>query len=170
MSSIVRKGFVGLVMLSLVAGLGSAQINRSSVYAPDFESESATGSKLRLSAYRGKYVLLDFWATWCSPCKAAVPRLVRLQEQYRNHGLVVIGISSDETGWAAVKPFIREMQINYPIVLRNESVRSGYDDIEVIPTFFLLDREGHILRRAQGTRGFNDIEREVKTRVGGGGG
>jgi len=97
----------------------------------------------RLSEFRGQVVLLDFWATWCLPCRVEMPWFEDLARQYRSSGLVVLGISMDEKGWAAVLPFVAEQRVDYPIVLGNEPVFQAYG-LGPPPTTFLIDRRGGI--------------------------
>src|ERR1700688_4727788 len=85
--------------------------------APDFTLKDSAGSPVKLSAYKGKVVLLDFWATWCTGCKVEIPWYVEFQNKYRNDGLVAIGVSMDDDGWKSVKPFLAQHPISYPVVI-----------------------------------------------------
>ncbi len=114
--------------------------------APDFIAVDASGKTVRLSDYRGKVVLLNFWATWCAPCKAEVPWFVDLQNTYKED-LVVLGISFDEDGWKSVRPFIEERKVNYPVVLAYPGLPEQYRKIESLPATLMIDRDG----RVQGT-------------------
>jgi peroxiredoxin len=112
--------------------------------APDFALKDADGKTVRLSDYRGKVVLLDFWATWCGPCKIEIPWFMEFERTYRDRGFAVIGISMDEEGWDAVKPFVADLAVNYRMVLGNDQVAEEYGGVEALPTTFLIDREGKI--------------------------
>ncbi len=99
--------------------------------APDFSLDDANGHTIRLSDYRGRVVLLNFWATWCPPCKIEIPWFVEFQNQYQADGLTVLGVSMDEDGWKAVRPFLAARKINYPIVVGNDDVSRRYGGIEI---------------------------------------
>src|SRR6202161_301754 len=90
--------------------------------APDFILSDSTGSSVKLSSYKGKVVLLDFWATWCGGCKVEIPWYVEFQNKYRNDGLTAIGVSMDGDGWNSVKPFLEEHKLNYPVVIANQDL------------------------------------------------
>lgn len=112
--------------------------------AADFTLKDANGNAIKLSDYRGKVVLLNFWATWCGPCQLEIPWFIEFQQLYKSKGLQVLGVSMDDDGWAAVKPYIAQHKINYPIVLGNDSVSQLYGGIDSLPTTFIIDQEGRI--------------------------
>lgn len=115
-------------------------------FAPDFLLKDVTGNDVKLSEYRGKIVLLEFWATWCPPCKATVPELVAIQDKYRDKGLVVLGVSLDEGQDIPAKlaDFSGEYKVNYRILIGTEAVSRSYN-VSGIPMSFLIDREGRII-------------------------
>ncbi|MEP6962102.1 MAG: redoxin domain-containing protein [Acidobacteriota bacterium] len=112
--------------------------------APDFVLVDERGTSRRLSAHRGKVVLLNFWATWCAPCKAEIPWFMDLQKTYGDD-LAVLGVSMDEEGWSAVRPFMEQRGMNYPVMLDGAGLPDLYRKIESLPTTFLIDREGNIV-------------------------
>ena len=112
--------------------------------APEFALKDADGKVLRLSDYRGKVILLDFWATWCGPCQIEIPWFMEFERKYRDRGFAVIGVSMDEEGWEAVKPFVADLAVNYRMVLGDDSIAQQYGGVEALPTTFLIDREGKI--------------------------
>jgi thiol-disulfide isomerase/thioredoxin len=109
--------------------------------APAFELKNAAGEPVKLADYKGKVVLIDFWATWCLPCKAAMPWMNELAAKYKADGVEVLGISMDDDGWEVVKPFIAEMGVKYPIVLGNKRVGYLYGEIDNLPVAFFVDRD-----------------------------
>jgi thiol-disulfide isomerase/thioredoxin len=120
------------------------------VKAPDFTLKDINDNDIRLSDFRGKVVILDFWATWCPPCRKGIPDLVELQEKYSDD-LMIIGISLDQANTIKeVVPFSRSYGINYPVVYGNASVVNQYGGIEAIPTSFIIDREGNIVNKYVG--------------------
>lgn len=114
--------------------------------APDFQLTSTDGRQISLNDYKGKIVILDFWATWCGPCRRGVPDLVEIQKEY-NNDVVVLGISTDKfTGTDnEVNSFMQEFNINYPVVFADQNIIDSYGGIQAIPTSFLIDQEGNII-------------------------
>lgn len=112
--------------------------------APEFALKDSNGQTVHLTDYKGKVVLLDFWATWCGPCKVEIPWFIEFEQQFKNRGFAVIGVSMDEEGWDAVKPYIEDHKINYRVLLGNEQVSDIYGGLDSLPTTLLIDREGKI--------------------------
>jgi peroxiredoxin len=111
--------------------------------APDFDLPLIDGGQLRLSSYRGKVVLLDFWATWCVPCREETPHFVDLQQKYGGEGLQIIGISMDDST-DPVRTFYQQFHMNYPVVMGTADVGGAYGGVLGLPIAFLIDREGRI--------------------------
>jgi cytochrome c biogenesis protein CcmG/thiol:disulfide interchange protein DsbE len=112
-------------------------------YAPDFALVDGRGKRIRLSAYRGQVVVLNFWATWCNPCRVEIPWFIEFQRKHGPQGFGVIGVSLDED-WAAVRPYVVKQGVNYPIVLGNDSVLQSYGGLESLPTTLIIDRHGRV--------------------------
>jgi len=140
------------------------QIDQSSFKgkpAPDFELKDLNGKTVKLSDYRGKAVLLNFWATWCPPCKAEMPWFVDMQNRYAAQGFQVVGVSMDDGGPNDVIKFTREIGVNYPILMGKETVAEQYGSVEFLPTSFFIDRNGNIVDRVFGMAERKDIENNV---------
>jgi len=112
--------------------------------APDFTLKDADGKVVHLTDYRGKVVLLDFWATWCGPCKIEIPWFMEMQRKNKDKGFEVLGVAMDDEGWEVVKPFVADLNVNYRIVIGNDSTAEIYGGVDALPTTFLIDREGKI--------------------------
>ncbi len=112
--------------------------------APDFTLTDATGRPVRLAELRGKVVLLNFWATWCGPCRVETPWFVEFEKAYRGDGLEVLGIALDDGGWQPVRTFMSENQINYRVMLGGDAIARLYGGVESMPTTLVIDRAGRI--------------------------
>ncbi len=112
--------------------------------APDFRLNDASGQPLKLSEFRGKVVLLNFWATWCAPCKQEIPWFVEFQRANEQRGFAVLGVSMDEAGWHSVKPYIQEKRVNYPVMIGNDEVARLFGGLDSIPLTIIIDRSGRI--------------------------
>ena len=161
-----------LFICSNLARKRQAEANRSGALmagqvvgkaAPDFTLKTLDGKTLKLSDLRGKAVVLNFWATWCPPCKVELPWFVDLQKQYGGQGLQIVGISEDEGGKDKVAAFVKEMGVNYTIAVDDSSVSEKYGDVEDLPTTFYIDRNGKIVEFAMGLVDRSEIEEKLKT-------
>ncbi len=130
-----------------LSSISCAKKDRSNKSAPEFSLKDANGQTAHLSDYKGKVVLLDFWATWCGPCKIEIPWFMDFERQFKDRGFAVVGVSMDEDGWAAVKPYLMRVQINYRVLLGNDQVGSLYGGVDSLPTTFLIDRQGNIVSK-----------------------
>ena len=128
--------------------------------APDFSLPDLSGQKLSLSSYRGKVVLLDFWATWCVPCREETPHFVELQQKYAGRGLQIIGVSMDDSP-DPVRPFVQQFHVNYPIVMGTAKTGEQYGGVLGLPIAILIDREGHIISKHIGATSAAVFEKEV---------
>ncbi len=130
--------------------------------APDFSLKDADGKVVHMSDYKGKVVLLDFWATWCGPCKIEIPWFVDLQRKNKDRGFEVLGVSMDEEGWEIVKPFLSDMGVNYRVVIGNDATAQLYGGVDAMPTTFLIDRSGKIAAVHVGLASRKDFVDEVE--------
>ncbi len=131
--------------------------------APDFALTNLSGTMVQLSDFKGKVVLLDFWATWCAPCRMEIPEFVQLQKQYADKGFTVLGAALDDEGAAVVKPVAQKLGINYPVVIGNIQVASAYGGIQALPTAFLIGRDGKILKTYVGARDKSEFDQDVQS-------
>jgi len=150
----LQNPWVKYPLLLIVAGLFVWQLvgktTSGSGGAPDFSLVNQSGEKIQLSDYRGDVVILDFWATWCPPCKAEIPDFVDLHEKYKDEGLTIIGVSLDQTGWSDVRPFLKNYNVEYPVVLGTRELVEKYGNIRSIPTTFVIDPDGKIQKKYVG--------------------
>ena len=112
--------------------------------APDFTLKDAMGRPVKLSDYKGKVVLLNFWATWCGPCKIEIPWFIEFEQTFKDKGFAVLGVSMDEEGWDIVKPYLERSKINYRVLIGDDMTAQNYGGVDSLPTSFLLDKEGRI--------------------------
>lgn len=112
--------------------------------APNFQVKDANGAVVTPAEYKGKVVLLNFWATWCGPCKAEIPWFQEFDSKLKDRGFAVLGVSMDEEGWDVVKPYIAERKITYRMVIGSEEMSTMYGGIESLPTTFIIDKDGKI--------------------------
>jgi len=130
--------------------------------APDFSLEALNGKTTKLSDFRGKAVLLNFWATWCGPCKIEMPWFVDLQKEYGSQGLQIVGVAMDDASKEDIAKFAKDMGVNYPILIGKEAVGDEYGGVPALPESFLIARDGRIVDRIIGLRGKAEIEDAVK--------
>ena len=130
--------------------------------APDFTLESLDGKSMRLSDLRGKAVLLNFWATWCGPCKIETPWLVELQNQYGHDGLQVVGVEMGDDGKEEITKFTKDMGVNYPVLIGKEAVGDAYGGVPALPETFFIGRDGKIVDKIIGLKGKGEIEDSIK--------
>jgi len=129
--------------------------------APEFALKDINGQPLSLAQYKGKVVLLDFWATWCAPCKVEIPHFIEMQNAYGPQGLQIIGLSMDDDA-KPVKKFVEEMKINYPVAIGDEKLASKYGGVLGLPIAFLIDKEGRIVHKHVGETTPDVFEKEVE--------
>ncbi|MBZ5610046.1 MAG: TlpA family protein disulfide reductase [Acidobacteriia bacterium] len=153
--------FLAAVVLSLACTheatvKAAVKADKDRKAAPNFTLADVNGQKVQLSDYKGKVVLLDFWATWCGPCKVEIPWFMEFEQTYKNKGFAVLGVSMDDDGWTVVKPYLQQLKVNYRIVLGNDKVGELYGGVDSLPTTFLIDRQGKIAATHVGLAGGKD--------------
>jgi thiol-disulfide isomerase/thioredoxin len=116
---------------------------------------------VKLSDQKGKVVLVEFWATWCPPCRESIPTLEKLHKQYADRGLVILAVSVDEGGWDAVKKFVAEHKMTYPVLKGTDDVTQKYM-VRLIPSMFLVDKAGNTKKQFMGGGNDDKLEEEIK--------
>ncbi|MDR3750326.1 MAG: TlpA disulfide reductase family protein [Terracidiphilus sp.] len=146
--------------------------------APAFLLEDLSGKKVSLASYKGKAVLINFWATWCAPCKIETPWLIELRNQYAAQGFEILGISTegddlqpnDKAGWAkdkaAIQKSVQQMHIPYPVLINGDSLSKAYGGLDAMPTSFFVDRKGTVVAAQLGLTSKADIEGNIRKALG----
>lgn len=130
--------------------------------APDFSLAALDATPSRLSDYKGRVVLLNFWATWCTGCKQEIPWFMDFQTKYQRGGLAVVGVSLDDEGWKVLKPYLAEHPMNYKVALGNDAVANLYGGVDALPTTLLIDRQGRIAWQHTGVVDRPEVEKELQ--------
>jgi cytochrome c biogenesis protein CcmG/thiol:disulfide interchange protein DsbE len=159
----VRKAALVVLFLLVAASLHAAPAKASLVHrhAPLFVRDDLSGKRISLRAYRGKVVLLNFWATWCGPCRIELPRFAAWQDEYGSAGLQVIAVSMDDSA-AQVRPVARKMKLDFPVVMGDEKLGVLYGGVLGLPITFLIDRNGRISARFEGDADLPAVEKNIK--------
>jgi thiol-disulfide isomerase/thioredoxin len=142
--------FIGFHAARRAGGGAPDSLDPAGKSAPDFTLEALDGRNVTLSSYRGQAVMLNFWATWCGPCKIEMPWFVELQKEYGPQGLQIVGVAMDDSSKEEIQKFAQEMGVNYTILIGKEAVGQAYGGVDVLPTTFFIDRDGKIVTREFG--------------------
>jgi thiol-disulfide isomerase/thioredoxin len=159
---VTLRKLLALSLLVIAVLFGCTKSEKMDADAADFRLEDMQGKTVNLSDFRGKPVLIDFWATWCPPCRAAIPGIEKLHQAYSGKGLVVLGISLDQGGWDSVKEFMHEYRISYTVLKGTDDVVASYQ-VRTIPMMVLLDKNGKIVKRYLGFGSEDDLESDIKS-------
>lgn len=162
LAAVAIAAMIGLYYLKRPRAPGARTSSvREHPLAPDFSLPQLDGQNLRLSAYRGKVVLLDFWATWCAPCREQTAHFVELQDKYRDQGLQIIGVAMDDSP-DPVPEFYQKFRMNYPVVMGNAQAGELYGGVLGLPIAFLIGRDGRIYAKHIGATDIAVFEREIR--------
>jgi peroxiredoxin len=142
--------------------LGAPRADVEGKVAPDFALQSIDGKTVRLADFRGKAVLLNFWATYCAPCKIEMPWFVELQDRYAAEGLQVVGVAMDDASPDDIEKFASELGVNYPILVGEETVGNAYGGVQFLPSTYYIGRDGKVVGKVFGLKTKNEIEENIK--------
>ena len=157
-----RACIVGGLLLFLALPRHASAIAKKGEPAPPLKITSTSGQQITLANYKGHVLLLDFFATWCAPCRDSIPRLIDLNRRYGKQGLQVLGLSADEEGDRALDSFISEHKITYPVALAGEAVIDDYG-LRSVPTLYVIDKKGRVAEKFQG---YNEaMEKSLETLI-----
>jgi cytochrome c biogenesis protein CcmG/thiol:disulfide interchange protein DsbE len=180
---LILATLVGIVAFALFANratrIPSARAAKTSqenklTASPDFTLKDLDDHDVSLSEFKGKVVLVNFWATWCGPCKIEIPWLVELQDKYAARGFTVLGVAMDEEGKNTVAPFVRKdrfkidgtaQSMNYPIVLGNDATADKFGGLLGFPTSVLISKDGHVVKRVDGLVSYGEIDKAIQSQL-----
>jgi thiol-disulfide isomerase/thioredoxin len=158
----VKRAAVVVFCLVMLAALGITELS-AATKVPDFSFPSIPGNeRIDIRDFRGKVVLVNFWATWCSPCVQEMPSLQELHEKYGPKGFSVIGISVDQGGSKLVEKMTKKLGVTYPVVIGDTQTGRDFGGIFGVPTSFLIDRSGNVLKRYTGLISLDVFEEDIK--------
>lgn len=129
--------------------------------APAWKLKDVHGQSVSSAQFKGKVVVVDFWATWCGPCRQEIPGYIDLQRKYGKDGLIIVGVSLDQAGPTVVEEFVKKFAVNYQMVMGDDEVQAAFGGMEAIPTTFLIDRAGQMRDRKVGAEPTEEYERKI---------
>jgi len=160
----MKNALIPLVALLALSLAPATLVRASSVKpspAPEWKLKDVDGKVVSSDQFKGKVVVVDFWATWCPPCRTEIPGYIKLQKKYADQGLVIVGISVDTDGPEVVRKYMKEVGINYTIVMADDQIQDLFAPIQGYPTTFIIDRDGKIRNRKLGREPTEQYEKEI---------
>jgi peroxiredoxin len=162
---IPRLAFAAVLVL-LVAGCsrntgGGVHSAGDRKPAPGFTLKDSSGAVVKLADYKGKVVLLNFWATWCGPCQIEIPWFIEFEQKYKDRDFAVLGVSFDDDGWISVRPYMTTHKINYRVMIGSDQLAQLYGHVDALPTSFIIDRSGRIAATHVGLVDKRDYQDEI---------
>lgn len=152
-------GLLGIALMLMVVAFTPSLAQK----APNFKLKTQDGSTVELAKLKGKVVVVNFWATWCGPCRREIPGFMEVYKEYKSKGLEIVGVSLDQEGWDVVRPYLGRMPITYPVVVGDADLADAYGGIDAIPATFIVDRRGNVAKRHIGYLNKSDFEKIVKS-------
>lgn len=149
-----------ILLLFFVSAVSTAQKPQP---APNFKLKTQNGKTIELAKLKGKVVAVNFWATWCGPCRKEIPGMMEVYKQYKDKGLEIVGVSLDEDGWNDVNPYLQKTPITYPIVIGDQTLAAAYQMGNAIPVTYIIDKKGNIAKKHVGYMSKPDFEAAVKS-------
>jgi thiol-disulfide isomerase/thioredoxin len=159
---------------ALKSGAGKPDAPANAKPAPDLTLKDLDGKDVSLAQYKGKVVLVNFWATWCEPCKVEIPELIEIQQKYGAKGFTVLGVAMDDEGRSVVAPFVENEKfdvaggkstMNYPIVIGNDAAADKFGGLIGFPTSVLIGRDGKQIKRITGLISYDDISKTIESQL-----
>lgn len=158
----MRSKYILFVFLAMALFFSQKDISFAQNRAlPRFKLKNLDGKLVTSAALKGKTVLINFWATWCGPCRHEIPDLVRIQKKYKGPDFSVISIAVSSGNPKDIRKFARNMKINYPVLLANPAVVRAFGNIKVVPTSFIIDKNGTVQKKLIGAKSYKEFERNI---------
>lgn len=146
----------------IVLSIGLSATATAQKKAPNFSLKTGDGKTYELFQNKGKVIVVNFWATWCGPCRQEIPDFIEVYKRYKDQGVEIVGVSLDKGGWEKVNPFVKQNKINYPVVLGDAAVASTFGKVQFIPTTFIIDPSGNIVDEHTGIMTKAMLESKIK--------
>ncbi len=161
MRSLIIKIAILAAICFALPNIVSAQSDQAKK-APDISLKDLKGKTVKITGFKGKVVLLNFWATWCAPCLAEIPELIKWQKEYENQGLQIIGITYPPTNRVKVRNFVRKNKINYPILFGSKTTKAIFDSGETMPLTVIIDKDGNVKALIEGIIFPEEFDEKIK--------
>lgn len=149
------------VFFFVLSGSMTGAFGQTKQKAPNFSLLTAAGDTVELARLKGKVVLVNFWATWCAPCRAEIPGFLEVYKKHKAKGFEIVGISLDRKGFEVVTPFVKKLDITYLNVVDNGKLAEAYGGVAAIPTSFIVDKKGFIVDKHVGVLKKDDLEKKI---------